>query len=278
MAFLPIFKLYRLTGNRWVASGRPQLPQSWNRYAYVLNNPLVLIDPDGLQDRTGRYTRFIESEKAKIDEIVESGGDTYTIGFLGIYSPDVNASQTARAAYGYDSEFDLGDLTAANVTLLENDNNFIDASSLWFFGQKANDFQVQAGVELVEYAQKAGLNIQFFTHSNGVQSADKVIDQILDKGKEVQPSKSLVVAPNTSQVSDIVNIAQHSRAVGLVNSNNDEQLSRFMAANKSTASWQRALRKEGITNVNVIGTSQKGHGAQHYLAEIKAGNYVRLRK
>lgn len=28
-------------------SGNPELPQSWNRYSYVLNNPLILIDPTG---------------------------------------------------------------------------------------------------------------------------------------------------------------------------------------------------------------------------------------
>jgi len=31
-------------------SGRPNLPQSWNRYAYTLNNPLKYIDPDGLYE------------------------------------------------------------------------------------------------------------------------------------------------------------------------------------------------------------------------------------
>jgi RHS repeat-associated protein len=34
-----------------MASGRPNKPQSWNRYAYVLNNPLILIDPDGMQEK-----------------------------------------------------------------------------------------------------------------------------------------------------------------------------------------------------------------------------------
>lgn len=31
-------------------SGRPWEPQSWNRYSYVLNNPLRYIDPLGLYE------------------------------------------------------------------------------------------------------------------------------------------------------------------------------------------------------------------------------------
>jgi RHS repeat-associated protein len=33
-----------------MASGRVWNPQSWNRYSYVLNRPLGLIDPNGLED------------------------------------------------------------------------------------------------------------------------------------------------------------------------------------------------------------------------------------
>jgi RHS repeat-associated protein len=35
-------------GDRKAASARPGDPQTWNRYAYVTNRPLIFIDPDGL--------------------------------------------------------------------------------------------------------------------------------------------------------------------------------------------------------------------------------------
>jgi RHS repeat-associated protein len=39
-----------------LASGRASLPQSWNRYTYVLNSPLILIDPDGLDWGSTEWT------------------------------------------------------------------------------------------------------------------------------------------------------------------------------------------------------------------------------
>jgi hypothetical protein len=33
-----------------MAATDPTIPQSWNRYAYVLNNPLALVDPSGMEE------------------------------------------------------------------------------------------------------------------------------------------------------------------------------------------------------------------------------------
>ena len=38
-------------------SGRMGLPQSWNRYAYVLNNPATLVDPSGLSDEDAQQKK-----------------------------------------------------------------------------------------------------------------------------------------------------------------------------------------------------------------------------
>jgi RHS repeat-associated protein len=53
-----MFRRYNRNQGRWISPDPAGLaavnlggPQSWNRYAYVLNNPLTLIDPLGLQEK-----------------------------------------------------------------------------------------------------------------------------------------------------------------------------------------------------------------------------------
>jgi RHS repeat-associated protein len=39
----------RFTGvDPLTGSAKPEMPQSWNRYSYCINNPLLYIDPSGL--------------------------------------------------------------------------------------------------------------------------------------------------------------------------------------------------------------------------------------
>jgi hypothetical protein len=40
-----------------LGSGKPSRPQTWNRYAFVVNNPLRMIDPDGLDGEDSEEQR-----------------------------------------------------------------------------------------------------------------------------------------------------------------------------------------------------------------------------
>ncbi|MBN8729676.1 MAG: RHS repeat-associated core domain-containing protein [Acidobacteria bacterium] len=41
-------------------------PQKWNKYSYVLNNPLALVDPDGLEEVTITYRTFIPAASVTV--------------------------------------------------------------------------------------------------------------------------------------------------------------------------------------------------------------------
>jgi RHS repeat-associated protein len=56
------------------AGADPADPQSWNRYSYVLNNPLKYVDPDGEQAIVVDLHRFVESRnrwRKKLDFVPE---------------------------------------------------------------------------------------------------------------------------------------------------------------------------------------------------------------
>jgi len=70
----PTRKLHSVQG-RWLqpdpaglAAVNPANPQSWNRYAYVLNNPLSYVDPTGL------YCAYLNDAGNGVESIDDSGG------------------------------------------------------------------------------------------------------------------------------------------------------------------------------------------------------------
>ena len=88
------------TQGRWaspdpagLAAVDPSFPQSWNRYAYVLNNPLRYIDPKGLTcyalDEEGNITT---TEVAEID----SASDCSDAGDFGGFWIEVDTTVTVN--------------------------------------------------------------------------------------------------------------------------------------------------------------------------------------
>ncbi|HEX7771477.1 MAG TPA: RHS repeat-associated core domain-containing protein, partial [Pyrinomonadaceae bacterium] len=67
-----------------LASGRPANPQSWNRYAYVLNNPVRLIDPTGYEAKDdtnpdqGGQGKEPQEKPVKVD-VAEKDGVKVTV-------------------------------------------------------------------------------------------------------------------------------------------------------------------------------------------------------
>jgi RHS repeat-associated protein len=90
------------------ASAHPNLPQSWNLYTYVLNNPLKLVDPDGMM----WIYRYLDKEHTQI----------------GIAWIEGNTISKADKAQGYQA-LNFGGDKSKDVTLTDGSVMRLSASS-----------------------------------------------------------------------------------------------------------------------------------------------------
>ena len=99
---------YRSSQGRWLspdpaglAAANPMNPQSWNRYAYVLNSPLGLVDPQGLDcvylDDLGQSAETIEKDNEPPQEAASNCTNSQ-----GYYVPGTTNSSwiTVDSEYG----------------------------------------------------------------------------------------------------------------------------------------------------------------------------------
>jgi RHS repeat-associated protein len=77
--------------------GRTTVPQTWNRYSYARNNPVVFIDPSGMRDdRSKEDKAFLEDA-----DVLVAVAEIITLTKLG--EPQLSSRQEAGAAFGVEN-------------------------------------------------------------------------------------------------------------------------------------------------------------------------------
>ena len=104
-----------------LSSGRIRNPQTWNRYAYVLNNPLKFIDPTGLSEQGGTTIKHPDRRMVEInaDEII-----TVSITADSSPKPDPVTGITGQRTYGENKFF----VFEINTRLTGEDGRGLDQS------------------------------------------------------------------------------------------------------------------------------------------------------
>lgn len=234
-------------------------PQSWNLYSYARNNPLLFVDEFGQ-----KVIQAVLSEAVKKMDNKDRTGGPMTLAMLGIHnSPDSDYAnnKTPKSLHRFSGRFGMGTIDETNSLVVPNANGVGEAMLSQF-----NNDQVDTAEAIVMEAQERGIELNLFTHSNGVNGAASLVGVL---PANVNFNATVIVAPNTGLTGQVSAIANRSGTTEIVMSNKDKALRAgrmgvlpIGLGSKRSGFWRRAFRKR--QDVHVTETENSGHGAQHY--------------
>ena len=269
-------------------------PQTLNLYTYVLNNPLVLVDPTGhyaerdFLSQASQWEMRVEEEyatlvrerneeaqaalkemedpvpagMAKIDKIMANGGSGRLVFYqAGIFNDKLADTDEAVGAIS-DNQWVKPD----EVVPSTNNHGLFEAK-----GSIPNQQAAENLAYLIQYAlsKKAKPDqITIVAHSNGVPTLHAALQMISPK---VKFREIILFAPATKSTDTIGDIASRSHRTNIVSSTTDLAAGTVSPGGQGPTAWRRSLDEAGLRGVVVTSVLSASHSVRSHVDQIKQG-------
>jgi RHS repeat-associated protein len=290
-------------------SGAVSNPQSLNLYTYVLNSPLVIIDPSGHQPQwldyyddiaserwnRGSYRMEAEDNIEKLQKWGDAKYDEYNA-WLGQleseeeqFQSDIKQEeqQIDNLQLGQQLVIDFGGIL--NDTLAQMDGLLTTAARMENVGRSqvvgipnrngeiaglfglTSDRSVRGAVELIKYALSRNIDPLQIKIIAFSNGNPNLASALSKLAPDLQFGAIILMAPNTRSIGTVRSITGHSSHVTLATSDRDIAL--IPGASRSARTWANNTG----SNVTVLKTSNIWHSSKTYMNAMMNGKYKVLK-